>query len=237
MQQNRYGRWAMGILGLTTGAAIVGCLSLSTDEGSGGANSSSSSTSSTSSGGCKSDKDCPRRSACETVACKNYQCDRTFLPVGTICGVDAGACDEKGACLNCSKNEDCTGKLAQCIDYQCVSCDDGYLNGEETDVDCGGTCGQCLGASCQNGSDCARGFCADGVCCDGACTSSCRACNIPGTVGRCENVPNGQTDPDTCKPTEACNGLVNICLRKNGEFCLTFLECLSGRCMSNVCAP
>ena len=44
------------------------------------------------------------------------------------------------------------------------------MNGDETDVDCGGTvCGPCdNGGSCNGATDCASGNCpsADGVCCD-----------------------------------------------------------------------
>jgi len=46
------------------------------------------------------------------------------------------------------------------------TCEDGLLNGDETDVDCGGPeCDACAdGLSCVVNSDCASDHCADGVC-------------------------------------------------------------------------
>src|SRR5207247_9990918 len=46
--------------------------------------------------------------------------------------------------------------------------------GNETDVDCGGSCSECSnGRHCSSGGDCASGYCASGVCdvrptCDGS---------------------------------------------------------------------
>ncbi|WP_437999084.1 hypothetical protein WMF26_03015 [Sorangium sp. So ce185] len=57
-------------------------------------------------------------------------------------------------------------------------CADGTKNGDETDIDCGGsTCPQCeLAKACTAKEDCASGFCADGVCCNTACDAECDAC-------------------------------------------------------------
>ncbi|MFK7999984.1 MAG: fibrinogen-like YCDxxxxGGGW domain-containing protein [Polyangiales bacterium] len=47
------------------------------------------------------------------------------------------------------------------------SCDDGRTNGDETDIDCGGSCGVCaLGATCSVGADCESRHCEadDGRC-------------------------------------------------------------------------
>jgi len=47
----------------------------------------------------------------------------------------------------------------------CTSCTDGIQNGSETDIDCGGTCGQCLnGKACSTNGDCRDGTCQTGVC-------------------------------------------------------------------------
>lgn len=40
-----------------------------------------------------------------------------------------------------------------------ATCDDEELNGDETSVDCGGTCGACDGSSCTDNADCASGYC------------------------------------------------------------------------------
>lgn len=45
------------------------------------------------------------------------------------------------------------------------SCSDGFQNGTETDVDCGGACNPCAdGAACKSDTDCEGGACASGTC-------------------------------------------------------------------------
>jgi hypothetical protein len=45
------------------------------------------------------------------------------------------------------------------------TCADGVRNGDETDVDCGGTCPRCaVGKTCATRDDCASARCASGVC-------------------------------------------------------------------------
>jgi hypothetical protein len=44
------------------------------------------------------------------------------------------------------------------------SCTDEVQNGDETAIDCGGACGACGGAACQETSQCARGVCSEGRC-------------------------------------------------------------------------
>jgi hypothetical protein len=51
------------------------------------------------------------------------------------------------------------------------SCSDGDQNGNETDIDCGGSCAGCAaGDSCLGASDCAAGVCTSGVCQGPTCT-------------------------------------------------------------------
>ena len=47
-----------------------------------------------------------------------------------------------------------------------VHCADGQLSGDETAVDCGGSCGACSGSSCTNGNECASGACVNNLCVD-----------------------------------------------------------------------
>src|SRR5512143_2968008 len=69
-------------------------------------------------------------------------------------------------------------------------CSDGAQNGDESAVDCGGSCPPCAaGKTCSTGSDCATTFCADGVCCDTACTGACISCNDAANLGKCSPVP------------------------------------------------
>lgn len=43
-------------------------------------------------------------------------------------------------------------------------CFNGSLDGDETGVDCGGSCGACAGGSCTTGGQCASGICSGGQC-------------------------------------------------------------------------
>jgi hypothetical protein len=47
------------------------------------------------------------------------------------------------------------------------ACGDGVLNGGESAVDCGGSCGACPGQACGADAGCASGVCQDGRCCGG----------------------------------------------------------------------
>jgi hypothetical protein len=75
------------------------------------------------------------------------------------------------------------------------------------------------GGFCDEPSDCGAGlFCVDSVCCNSACNGTCQACDLPGSVGTCTNVPNGQ-DPDGECPGVACTSyywgwLGDWCYRK-----------------------
>jgi hypothetical protein len=52
-----------------------------------------------------------------------------------------------------------------------------------------------MGEACTATAQCATGLsCVDGVCCSSSCTGTCVACNVPGHLGTCWNVPNN-TDP------------------------------------------
>lgn len=99
---------------------------------------------------------------------------------GTACCAGANACD---AGLGCSASiciaapfvagAACT-QATECASAICgqdglcaaASCTDAVRNGDETDVDCSGSCpGKCgIGQTCSAKTDCARGTCLEGVC-------------------------------------------------------------------------
>lgn len=55
--------------------------------------------------------------------------------------------------------------LSGCVFYLNPQCDDLIRNGEETDIDCGGTCGPCnIGDRCNATADCYQSTCEDGRC-------------------------------------------------------------------------
>jgi hypothetical protein len=77
------------------------------------------------------------------------------------------------------------------------------------------TQGQPIGANCGVGAHCQSGYCADYTCCDKPCVGPCEACNVPGSVGTCTFVPNGDdlrhdctaSPTNTCGDDGACDGM------------------------------
>jgi hypothetical protein len=94
------------------------------------------------------------------------------------------------------------------------SCTDGMKNGNETDVDCGGSCAQkcATGQMCLAGADCVNGVCSGGTCQPATCT---------------DGVKNGNETAVDCGGT--CPGCAN------GQMCGTGSDCLSGVCAGGIC--
>lgn len=100
------------------------------------------------------------------------------------------------------------------ISVACPSCGDGVLNGDETDVDCGGpSCSACGdGSSCSVDGDCSSGVCNGGVCQAAGCS---------------DGVLNGdESDVD-------CGGSCPAC--SPGQSCNVGGDCDTGICSSGVC--
>lgn len=93
------------------------------------------------------------------------------------CAAAGAVCGELEAADSCGDpaTVDCGGcTTGECGFYapnQCdsaASCTDGAQNGDETDVDCGGSCPACgVGAVCGDTTDCAGATCEDDRCADG----------------------------------------------------------------------
>jgi hypothetical protein len=88
------------------------------------------------------------------------------------CGEDGCNVCQGGACVNRADGASCasTGRCVDglcnhCPDGRCEHCFDGRQNGDETDVDCGGSCDRCTtGRTCHSRDDCGSAFCAGGIC-------------------------------------------------------------------------
>lgn len=96
-----------------------------------------------------------------------------------------------------------------------VSCSNGELDGDETDVDCGGTCPACPdGSACGGHPDCASAVCIGDLCEPGTCDDG-----IHGAV---------ETDVD-------CGGQCEPCA--NGQGCSEAGDCIEAICSASVCIP
>lgn len=102
--------------------------------------------------------------------------------------------------------------FAKGLGYCTPLCKNGAKDGDETDVDCGGSCGKCqLRQGCKRNSDCANAACNQGRCSEDKCG---------------DTVQDGQeTDVD-------CGGPVSLCAPRcaAGKACFVGSDCGSGFC-------
>ena len=135
------------------------------DDGSSGpiSGSSSEGSSSTGDGGCKAPADCPQPGECLVATCEQGVCGQAPEPMGVMCS--DGQCDGSGSCVECLADADCASLVCEAGACAAPACDDGVLNGDESDVDCGGSCEGCaLGEGCGGPGDCLSDTCSAGVC-------------------------------------------------------------------------
>lgn len=177
---------------------------------------------------------------CTTATCDNGVPMTVNDPVGSDCN-NGDHCNDMAMCVECIVDGDCNdGTNPSCFQENCISCSDGMKNGDETDIDCGGThCKKCQGEACADGMECDSSFCADGVCCDTSCTGACKSCGIDATKGTCTDIPLGMTDnAPVCGGNNVCNGN-GLCKLMNGQDCTNNMDCASDNCAGNPkkCAP
>jgi Cys-rich repeat protein len=153
-----------------------------------------------------------------TVVECNESGSGTLDPV--VCG-DGQACQRVGDAVGCVDLSQPDGGVLP------AECNDQTLNGDETDVDCGGSCPKCgTGKLCSDGDDCTSGVCEPDcsglLCLPGTRTPVCRdaSCN--------DNNQNGQeTDVDCGGPD---------CPRcSNGSGCQSDSDCESNLCSGGTC--
>jgi hypothetical protein len=106
------------------------------------------------------------------------------------------------------------------------SCNDGSQNGDESDVDCGGSCGGCgISIQCGVSSDCSSNFCSSGVCAEASCTDEiqngqetavdCGGSCICTTGQACQD--NNQCDSSSCTAQGVCGAATCIDGIKNQD--------------------
>lgn len=141
---------------------------------------------------------------CTVDACSGGSPATTPEALGTACSVDSGkVCDAMGKCVGCNVSADCAEPTPACeaASHTCVTvdCMDAVKNGDETDVDCGGSCAPCDDAkSCLLAADCKSGVCTGDVCQAPTCSDA--ASNGVETGTDC-----GGADCPKCGPDEGCN--------------------------------
>jgi len=217
---------------------------------------------------CTQDSDC-FSGACDLVTglCVNDLCNNGQHDDGETdvdCGGDCPPCDNGDPCLS---DTEC-GSGFFCVLGQCETspgtCQNGILDDDETDVDCGGVCDQCVaGDSCLENADCHSGVCSAGVCedptcqdgtlngdeigvdCGGACEScsgsdactqdsDCFSGACDLVIGLCVDNQCSNGQQDDGETDVDCGGVCPPC--NNGDPCLTDAECPSGSfCVGGYC--
>lgn len=172
---------------------------------------------------CSQPEDCPGVDlTCSFRSCEASQCGLASAPESTTCAYNGGqVCDGQGNCVECVQGSDCPQGVCQSGQCAPSSCLDSVENGDETDVDCGGSCAPCAnGLDCLTEDDCISGVCTAGTCgpClnDGACPldhycdggGACQPKKILGDV--C--TASGQCLSDFCSPQDGlcCDGACNL---------------------------
>jgi hypothetical protein len=192
--------------------------------------------------------------------------DETDIDCG---GPHCGPCAEDQMCV---QGSDCLSRVcgtctkAGCTGNVCTmpSCDDKVVDGDETDVDCGGSCPKACAEDmkCGAGTDCASTSCSNGVCvspcnntttdgsetdtdCGGSCTKKCaedKKCGVGSDCAStfCVNAvcvsPCHNTAKDGSEADVDCGG---SCATKCsvGWNCQVHDDCFSGVCTGSFCTP
>lgn len=175
---------------------------------------------------CQNGQGCNASNDCQSGYCNagNNQCaaprcdDRVRNGAETDVDCGGGTCPVCNNGQGCANNGDCSSTFCNTTSQQCAapSCTDGFRNGTEVGVDCGGvssgtTCPGCPNnTACNADSNCASGFC-----------NAARVCATPTCTDRVRN--GNETDVD-------CGGTCPDCV--NGQTCRA-----DNDCQSNFCDP
>ncbi len=195
--------------------------------------------------------DCPGTDTdCSTRVCTDGSCDVSLTGAGTTCDDDGGTvCDGDGNCVECLSNTHCSGDDVCDTDNEiCVPapCKNNIKDGDESDVDCGGSCAPCVnGKTCLTYGDCESRHCDSGNSNGGGGGAS------GGSGGATGGAGGGDTaglcapcnDDAHCQSSDYCDtASTNDCVTKLtvGAQCIgpgqcqsTF--CINGYCCNNAC--
>jgi hypothetical protein len=181
--------------------------------------------------GCGNGGDCSSKS-CPTTptprVCAAASCSDKIVNQDET-GVDCGG--TMSMCSACPDGQGCGTTNAFCVSGFCnptshvcaeVGCGDGFKNGSETDVDCGGSC-DTSGATCKAGQKC--NVPAD--CKDGVCATTCQAptCSDKAQNQSESDIDCGGPNCSACADGKKCG--------KNSD-CVN-LSCPAGACLAPTC--
>ena len=171
---------------------------------------------------CPTGQGCVIASDCDSRLCSNSTCRAPTCSDGVANGletdIDCGGsnCAPCGDWNKCALGSDCGSKVCNVTANLCVpsSCTDGALNGNETDIDCGGNCTQCdAGKECRTNDDCISKSCAAYVC----------------VLHNCyDNIFNGNETGVDCG-----GGCPRAC--PTGQGCVIASDCDSRLCSNSTC--
>ena len=142
------------------------------------------------------------------ATCKSLGFSSGILDCTSSCLFDVSACAIPGG--SCTSDIDCVS--GSCVNGFCAKsddvCFDGKKNGDETGIDCGGSCSKKCdeGQLCVKNNDCSTGFCQFGVC-----AVACQGTDV-GCGGIC---------PQHCALNQQCI---------EDADCLLGLTCSEGKC-------
>jgi hypothetical protein len=178
--------------------------------------------------GCGSGADCKSK-VCTGGTCREPTCSDSVSNQGES-GVDCGgetSCSRCGEQQACGANTDCaTSLFCHPINDVCAveGCGDGFLNGSETDTDCGGTCSTKCSTSdtCKVNGDCVSSNCSASVCLAPSCSDMIR--NQGETFTDCGG-PESSNGCPRCAPSQTCS---------SGSDC-TSKVCGTGVCQAPTC--
>jgi hypothetical protein len=128
-------------------------------------------------------------------------------------------------------------------------------NGSQIDTDADGVGDPCAGSDgginggARNGSACSTNMgcdsqhCVDGFCCDTDCAELCHSCALPGTLGTCTAIAEGNdaqgdcpTEPATsCGHTGKCGPASTCALYADGQECAAAACMMSSQTSSRTC--
>ena len=175
---------------------------------------------------------CTTSYECLTNSCYAAGCDGTchmeVFPPGGACllvrpcaepgNCIMGVCTAEPQCVECLEDTHCAPGHTCEVDNVCSRCDDGMKNGDETGIDCGGSCPLCPG-TCNVDGDCPDGYCWEGLC-----------------ISCYDGIQNGDETGIDCGPSGThCLKCLGMNCSGGGDWACVSQNCEDFHCCPAVC--